>query len=608
MSIKVSASADNLENYSVIPSDNNSFNAVHHRVSLTWKNLSYRVKDGKKTIDVLKGVSGFANPGELLAVMGSSGSGKTSLLSILSNQIFTQTNVEISGSIEVNGVSIKSINYSTIAKYVMQEDILLPTMTAREALKLSAMLKIKGDHQFLDNRVNEVLDDLKLTKVADNFIGDHIIKGLSGGEKRRVSIGVELICEPAILILDEPTSGLDSVTADILIGLLKKQAEKNRTILFTIHQPSSNIFKKFDRLILIIEGNCIYQGDSSKSAGYFDHLGYPCPELTNPPDHFMRFLYLKNRNDLEDEEKQKIELFISTYKSSELLILQEINQENITPIEKIAIVYKPRFLIQMEVLLIRAFRNSYRNPMLLKMKLFQLLFVGTIMDLLYHNLGHDQSSIQSREGAIFFTLIQFIMVGLLSNAITFNIEKPLFLKEYKEGLYGIIPYYLSKVVSELPAQMISMIIFVSMVYFAIGLNQNTAGQFFVYLGIAFLSSWVGCGIGNFAGSISRNFVEAQQIAPTIGSPLTMFAGFFSNSGSLTSSFGWIKYISPFTYTYEALTINEFRGLKVDAGVQDPLSQLGYTGEVWTRVGSLLIMELVVTILVLVALKILTKSK
>ena len=249
--------------------------------------------------------------------MGSSGSGKTSLLSILSNQIIPQRSIQISGKVEVNQVDIKTFDFSSYARYVMQQDILMPTLTVKEALIFAATLKIKGTKQFIESRVDSIMKDLKLTKIADSIIGNELIKGISGGEKKRVCIGIELISEPQILILDEPTSGLDSFTADLVIDLLKSQAKKGKTIVLTIHQPSSSIYKAFDRLLLLVEGNVIYQGAAQDSVNYFASIGYECPNLTNPPDYFIRIMYIVNRYVLTEKEKKTLHLFTTSYNSLE---------------------------------------------------------------------------------------------------------------------------------------------------------------------------------------------------------------------------------------------------------------------------------------------------
>ena len=423
-----------------------------NRLLLTWKSINYSVTTKGKSTQILKGLSGFAKPGEVLAVMGTSGSGKTSLLSILSNQIIVQRGAELSGTVEINGESIKKLDYTAFARYVLQQDILMASQTTREALIFAAVLKVGGKKETIKAAVEQILTDLKLEKVADSLIGDEFIKGLSGGEKKRVSIGVELIAEPSILILDEPTSGLDSVMATVVIHLLKAQADKGKTIITTIHQPSTSIFQSFDRLILMVEGSFIYQGPANVSMDYFKQIGYSCPELMNPPDYYMRIMYIKNRNDLKPEESEKLEKFIQAYKANEYEILSDSRNAEVTALDVSSKAYKAGFLIEFRELCRRSFVNTLRNPMLLMVKIIQGIVIGVITDILFRDLGYGFMQVQDRLGVIQFTVINAVFFGSNSNAITFVGEKQLFLKDYKEGVYGTNAFYLAKVVSELPAQ------------------------------------------------------------------------------------------------------------------------------------------------------------
>ncbi|OMJ86035.1 hypothetical protein SteCoe_12540 [Stentor coeruleus] len=570
-------------------------------VSLSWEEISYTVKTHHGSNEILKRVSGYANPGELLVIMGSSGSGKTSLLSILSNQIIPHRSVKISGTVKVNGDDIKNYDYPSITRYVMQQDILQATMTAREALWFAAMLKVGSDKNLVKSRVDTMLHDLKLAKVADNLIGNEMIKGLSGGEKKRVNIGVELISEPSILILDEPTSGLDCFTAEVVIKLLKKQAHKGRTIITTVHQPSSTMFEMFDRLILMVNGHFVYQGLARNSRLYFDNLGYVCDEYTNPPDHFMRILSIVDRNNMSDSEKDKLENLLISYKAQEKMIYDETITENLTVLNKSMRHYVPGLFIEMRALMWRSYVNSLRNPLLFFVKLSQALIMGFLIDILFRDLGYGQQQVENRKGILYFTTIQFIMLGSNSNSMTFPLERPLFLKDYKEGLYGTTAFVLSKTIAELPTQIFFTFLYVVIQYFAIDLNIESAKQFFVFLALSILSHWTGCGYGNFAGVISPNVVASTVIGPAVAAPLMMFGGFFSNSGSLSNSFYWIKYISSYTYTFEGFCLNEFRDLPIDKGL-DPLGDLGYTGEVWERAGCMLLIELCLTLLIIGILK------
>ena len=152
---------------------------------------------------------------------------------------------------------------------------------------------MKADKEAKTARVNKLLRELKLESAADILVGGPFLKGISGGQRKRVSIAVELITDPSVLMLDEPTSGLDSFTSFLIIALLKKYARGGKTILFTIHQPNADIFEQFDRLLLLVEGNLIYQGQCANSLKYFENMGYPVPKFTNPADYFMDIMHIE---------------------------------------------------------------------------------------------------------------------------------------------------------------------------------------------------------------------------------------------------------------------------------------------------------------------------
>ena len=576
-----------------------------NRLLLTWKGINYSVTAKGKSTKILKGLSGFAKPGELLAIMGTSGCGKTSLLNVLSNQIILHRGAELSGTVEINEESIKKIDYTAFARYVLQQDILMASQTAREALIFAAVLKVGGKKEAIKAAVEQILTDLKLEKVADNLIGDEFIKGLSGGEKKRVSIGIELIAEPSILILDEPTSGLDSVTATVVIHLLKAQADKGKTIITTIHQPSSSIFQSFDRLILMVEGSFIYQGPANASIDYFNQIGYSCPELTNPPDYYMRIMYIENRNDLKVEESEKLEKFIQAYKENEYETLSDCRNAEVTALNVSSKAYKAGFLIEFRELCRRSFVNTLRNPMLLMVKIMQGIVIGFITDILFRDLGYGFMQVQDRLGVMQFLVINAVFFGSNSSAITFVGERQLFLKDYKEGVYGTNAFYLAKVVSELPAQIMFSTLTVIVIYFAVDFNRHDASKFFIFLSVFLLVHLAGCLYGNLGGALSPNLRAATIIGPTIVAPLMMFGGYFSNESSLSKAFYWIKYLSAFNFGFESLAINELTDLPIVMSEfrVPPLQTLGFTGELWKSVCPLLLIDLGCILLTLSTLKI-----
>ena len=261
-----------------------------HAPKLEWKNISLSVKTTTgESRQILKSLNGKLMPGELTAVLGPSGAGKTTLLNLLAGRNTLQE-----GVVKLDGEEIDPVDKRDKMAYVMQENALWPTSTVKESLEFSAKLRA------IDNpkeKVNELLEKLMLTKAQDTLNGNDRIRGTSGGEKKRTSVGIELVNDPSLLLLDEPTSGLDSESAIIVINMLKKLAVENKSaVLCTIHQPSSEIFQLFDQAIFLsggsniaLSGHVIYQGPVKQIPEYLAgvdkkyelQLGY------NIADHMM---------------------------------------------------------------------------------------------------------------------------------------------------------------------------------------------------------------------------------------------------------------------------------------------------------------------------------
>lgn len=244
---------------------------------------------GEKAI--LQDVWGEVPAKQTTAIMGPSGAGKTSLLNILSGRTKSNGKVLIEGDIRLNGTKVKptSIEYRKKIAFVAQDDSLQPTSTPREAIKFSAKLRLSRDFTDfeLDRLTNRIIDALGLNSCADTYVGGELLKGISGGERKRTSVGVELVVKPTEIFLDEPTSGLDSYSATQLMDLLHKVANAGTSVLFTIHQPSSEVFANFDHLILLNKGRVMYQGSVPNVPAFFDSRSRPVPPNFNPADWIM---------------------------------------------------------------------------------------------------------------------------------------------------------------------------------------------------------------------------------------------------------------------------------------------------------------------------------
>lgn len=258
----------------------------HKPVSLYFSNISYSLS-GKF---ILNGIQGICHPGEVTAIMGASGAGKTTLLDILARK---NKRGQIAGELYVNGYKVGGdAEFKNVVGFVDQEDTMLPTLTVHETILNSALLRLPRDMSFISKqqRVSEVEKELGIYHIRDSLIGSEEGKGrgISGGEKRRVGIACELVTSPSILILDEPTSGLDAYNAYNVIECLVTLAKNyKRTVIFTIHQPRSNIVALFDRLVLLAQGRVVYSGPFPLCQAYFDSIGYECPPGFNIADYLV---------------------------------------------------------------------------------------------------------------------------------------------------------------------------------------------------------------------------------------------------------------------------------------------------------------------------------
>ncbi|KAG7661595.1 ADP1 [[Candida] subhashii] len=270
--------------YEPFEPDSSIMNQNFEPTTLSFEDISYEIHDGRT---VLNNVFGLVKPRECLAIMGGSGAGKTTLLDILAGK---NKSGKITGNIYVNGNIVDPKHYERIVGFVDQEDHLIPTLTVYETVLNSALLRLPRDMTMTQKkaRVIEVLNELRILGIKDLVIGSDFKRGISGGEKRRVSIACELVTSPSILFLDEPTSGLDSYNArNVIDCLVKLSRDYGRTIVFTIHQPRSNIVSLFDKLLLLSEGDLIYSGDMIKANDFFTKNGYSCPLGYNIADYLI---------------------------------------------------------------------------------------------------------------------------------------------------------------------------------------------------------------------------------------------------------------------------------------------------------------------------------
>lgn len=523
--------------------------------------------------DILKDVSGIINPG-MNAIMGPTGSGKTSLLDVIAGR--KDPKGLKSGQVLVDNAIVTS-DLRLCSAYVVQNDILMGTLTVRENLAFSANLRLsRKEYSSSDKemRVDSVIQELGLKDCADTKIGTMFLRGVSGGEKKRCSIGMELITSPSLLYLDEPTTGLDANTANSIMELLQKLSKKGKTVIFSIHQPRYSIFSQFDHLTLMNKGEIIYAGAADKAITYFEDLGYKCEPFNNPADFFLDVINGTVLSQIHNNKSEKCSSSEETVENENPLaviyrqsthfikVKEQLSQisdgldPEVTKGDRVG--YATPFYYQLLLVSGRTVRNILRNPQTSYAQLFLNIFFGILVGLIYYQIPHTlPEALQNRTGAFFFLVINMVF-GNLSAVELFISERVLFIHENSSGFYRTSVYFLSKVFADLiPNRILPVFIFSAIPYFMMGLKPDVEA-FFLYcltmsmvsLSAVSLAFLVSASVGSFA---MANILIALPFVF-----MMVFGGFLVNLNSMLSWMSWLKWASIFRYGYNALAINELK--------------------------------------------------
>ncbi|NXA12618.1 ABCG2 protein, partial [Sapayoa aenigma] len=578
---------------------------------LTFHNICYRVKTKtgflccRKTAtkEVLRDVNGIMRPG-LNAILGPTGSGKSSLLDILAAR---KDPDGLSGDILINGAP-QPANFKCTSGYVVQDDVVMGTLTVRENLTFSAALRLPKTvkEKEKNERVNQIIKELGLSKVADSKVGTQFTRGVSGGERKRTNIGMELITDPAILFLDEPTTGLDASTANAVLLLLKRMAKQGKTIIFSIHQPRYSIFRLFDNLTLLAAGRLLYHGPAQHAFGYFQSIGYQCEPYNNPADFFLdvingdstavAFSKTDETNAAQSTEEctehnktlaeQLAEKYSnSTYYQETKAQLETISLGNKKKTKSVfrQITYANSFLHQLKWVSRRTFKNLIGNPQASIAQVCVTVLLALVVGVIFFGLEEDYAGLQNRVGSMFF-LTTNQCFSSISAIELFVVEKKIFIHEYISGYYRISAYFMAKLMADLiPIRTVPSIIFTCIVYFMLGkygflqsynpLNKSTQHMHFIEVGLKptaeafFTMMFTLMMVSYTATSMALALAAGQSVVAVANLLMTitfvfmiLFSGLLANLTSVPSWISWLKYFSIPRYGMTALQINELRGL------------------------------------------------
>mmetsp|Transcript_38305 Transcript_38305/g.97946 ORF Transcript_38305/g.97946 Transcript_38305/m.97946 type:complete len:678 (-) Transcript_38305:46-2079(-) len=536
------------------------------RLKLSWQHLTYTVTTGgscgrKKTEKVvLRDVSGAVNPGQLMAVMGPTGCGKSSLLNALAGRLPNSGTLE--GDILVNGMP-RTSQFHTLTAYCLQDDALFANLTVRETFMVAAELRLPSKTPRTEKEacVDAVIAAMGLSKAAGTYIGNNQKRGVSGGERKRASIAVELISNPSLLFLDEPTSGLDSFQAQSVMEALLNLAKGGRTIVSVIHQPRSSIYQMCDQLCLLSEGQVMFMGPATEAKGYFAEAGHQCPDQFNVADFFLDLVSMDYRTpEAENETRARISTLASAHhKQPNIPDAQaEVPSQAQDEAETRNLTYSATFLRQFLVLFWRSVKQNMRNTVPNNIAMVQAIVMAVLLGLIYSDLQKTQMGIQDRLGVFFFITINSCMGALFAVMQTFPAEKVIINRERDARAYRTSMYFLAKVVSEIPFKMLPLILNGTILYWMIGLNPSVE-SFFTFLLVQTLLTFAASSIGLLVGSWTPTQEATFALAPMIMIVLMLFGGFYISLDSLPPGSAWVAYLSPMNWGFMALCLNDLKG-------------------------------------------------
>ncbi|GKZ74480.1 hypothetical protein AnigIFM50267_000716 [Aspergillus niger] len=538
----------------------------------SWRNLTVTVKDRhtKQPRNLIDRISGSVQQGELVALMGPSGCGKTTLLNVLARRA-ASSGAKTTGDCYIDGKTVDNATFGRLTSYVEQEDALIGSLTVRETLKFAADLSLPSSVTKLQRkeRIQSLLQAFGIQNQASTLVGTPIRKGISGGQKRRVSVASQLMTCPKILFLDEPTSGLDSSASFEVISYVKEMAIANNLIIIaSIHQPSTTTFQLFDKLLLLSSGKTCYFGPVTEVPTYFDTIGYSLPMNTNPAEFILDLVssdFLGSTQTMSKDQAQRIHT--SWAESSNAAALTDQVSQRTMVSEKQAAktemdeLSRPGILSITLTLLHRSFIKSYRDVVAYGIRIVMYLGLAIMMGTVWLRLHTEQSYIQPFINAIFFgsAFMSFMAVAYVPAFIE---DRMTFIKERANGLYGALPFIVSNFIIGLPFLFLISLLFSIISYWLSNFNP-TATSFFTWVMWLFLDLVAAESLVVFMTSIFPNFVISLALV-AFANGLWMSVGGFLVTPKILNPF-W-KYVFHYidyqedekAYVFQGMMVNEFQ--------------------------------------------------
>ncbi|KAI8354605.1 ABC-2 type transporter-domain-containing protein [Choanephora cucurbitarum] len=540
---------------------------------------------------ILKDNNGFCKAGEMLLVLGRPGAGCTTLLRVIANMRASYTDIQ--GEIAYGGIEAKEFgkHFRGEVCYNEEEDLHYPTLTTKQTLQFALKNKTPGKRlpneskkEFVDKVLYLLGNMLGLTKQMDTMVGNAFVRGLSGGERKRLSIAEQMTTRSSINCWDCSTRGLDASSALDYVRSLRIMTDIfNKTTIATLYQASDSIFNLFDKVMVLDEGRVLYFGPTATAKQFFVNMGFHCPERKSTPD-FLTGLCNMNERQVREGFDGQVPLnavqFEKQFQESQLYsdMLRErqeyedqINQDKPAETFRQAVAeahqkhtskrspFVATYYQQVKSLTIRQFQLIFGDKGALVSRYGGVVVKGLIMASCFFMMPLDATGAFSRGGAFLFSLLFNALIAQ-SELAAFMQGRRVLEKHKHYALYHPSAFYLATVVADIPLAVIQVLIFEICVYFMMGL-QLEAGRFFTFMLILVVTNLCMNGFFRFWGSVSPTFFTASQLSSIFLIACLIYCGYQIPYKQMHPWLFWIYWINPLAYGYKALISNEMRNLQ-----------------------------------------------
>lgn len=537
----------------------------------TWRNVNYDITIKGEPRRLLSGVSGYVVPGKMTALMGESGAGKTTLLNVLAQRVSMGV---VTGDMLVNGKPLP-VSFQRQTGYCQQQDTHMATTTVREALQFSAELRQPRDVPKAEKLeyVEEIIKLLEMEAYAEAIVGE-VGMGLNVEQRKRLTIGVELAAKPALLVfLDEPTSGLDSQSSWSIMLLLRKLADHGQAILATIHQPSSELFQQFDRLLLLQKGGkTVYFGDLGKNShtmiDYFHaRTDKRCGDSDNPAEYILDAIGAgaSSRSDKdwyqmwnESDECKRIQEDIDRYHKE-----KEGEESAADKSPDAGRSYASSTLTQIKVVGHRVFQHYNRDPTYVVSKFMLNIFAGLFIGFSFWMSPADPSGLQNRLFAVFMAVVLAAPLSQQLQPKFLGLRQLYEAREKPSRMYHWSVLCLTSIVVEIPFNIIAGTLFFVCWYWTVGLPSGANRAGYAYLMYSVLFELYYASFAQFVASFSPNAMAASVLFSSFFSFVIIFNGVVQPVAQLPYFWSsWMYHLTPFTYLIEGLVANALGGVAI----------------------------------------------